>query len=57
LNWEATEGDNAAFEKEFCCTQGVFFTPFAVDTAELEERREGRGVMEVRMRMVRRGGL
>jgi hypothetical protein len=53
LNWEATEGDNAAFEKEFCCTQGVFFTPFAVDTAELEERRGGRGVTGVRMRMVR----
>ena len=60
LSWEATEGDNAAFETEFCCTQGVFFTPLAIDTVELEERREGRGgsgVMGVRMRMVRRGGL
>ena len=53
LSWEATEGDNAAFETEFCCTQGVFFTPLAIDTVELEERREGRGVMGVRMRMVR----
>jgi hypothetical protein len=53
LSWEATEGDNAAFETEFCCTQGVFFTSLAIDTVELEERREGRGVMGVRMRMVR----
>jgi hypothetical protein len=53
LSWEVVEGDNAAFETEFSCTQGVFFTPPTNDTVEVEEGREGRGVMGVRMRMVR----
>ena len=53
LDREAMEEDNAAGEAEFCCTQGVFFTPLTSDTAELEEGREGREVMGVRMRIVR----
>ena len=53
VSWEAEEGDNAAGETEFCCTQGVPFTALASDTAELGERGEERGRMGVRMRMVR----
>jgi hypothetical protein len=57
FNWGAMGGDNAAGEAEFCCTQGVSFAPLASETAEPEERREGRGVMGVRMRMVKWGRL
>ena len=53
VGWEAEEGDNAAGETEFSCTQGVPFTALASDTAELGERGEGRGRMGVRIRMVR----
>jgi hypothetical protein len=50
---EAMEEDTAAGESQFCCTQGALFTPLTRDVAELEEGREGRGVIGVRMRMVR----
>ena len=49
------EGDNAAYETEFGCTQGASFTPLDRDPAGVEERREGRGVMGVRMRIVSGG--
>jgi hypothetical protein len=53
IDWEAEEGDNAAGETEFCCTQGVPFTALASDTTELGERGERRGRMGVSRRMVR----
>jgi hypothetical protein len=53
FGWEAMGGDDAAGEAGFCCAQRVSFAALTSETAELEGRREGRGVIGVRIRMVR----